>query len=449
MLNFFSILLGKNVSLVSKILGRNGSTWPGHVALNIDSSIVSKLLKANSKLKIVLIAGTNGKTTTSKMISEVLERQGLKVFRNLEGANLLNGIASSLISHSNVLGKIKYDIAVFETDENSLPLILSQMSIVKGQPRLNRGQLSIVLLNLFRDQLDRYGEVNIIANKWQDSLKRLPKETVLISNGDDPMLSFISAKSGLNTFYFGLQKKKLSNARANSDVDFLYCPNCSTKLEFESRSYSHLGKFKCPKCNFANPLIYSFDTLPNPLLGEYNRYNINAAALLLTEGFGVGLEAIEQSLKNFSPAFGRQEKLKYKNKNVFVLLSKNPASFNQSIEAILSKEKNPDVLLVLNDRIPDGRDVSWIWDIEAEELVQKSKTITISGDRCYDMGLRIKYSQKSDVKSQMSKVKIEPNLKKAVETATLQTSKDDVLYVLATYSAMLETRKILTGKKIL
>jgi len=429
-MSLIPILSGKTVSFASKLSGRSGSTWPGHVALSVDSNIVKKITRKNPNLKIILVAGTNGKTTTSKMLSEILEANGKKVFSNQEGANLLNGIASSLISRSNPFGKIKYDVAVFETDENSLPIILE-----------NTKPFAIILLNLFRDQLDRYGEVNIIADKWKKALENLPKDTLLISNGDDPMLSFISAKSGLNSFNFGLPKGKASNSKQTSDVDFLYCPNCSTKLDFESRTYSHLGKFKCPKCNFTNPLIYSFDSLSNPLLGEYNRYNINAAALLLTEDFGIGLEAIELSLRNFSPAFGRQEKIKFKNKNVFVMLSKNPASFNQSIEAVLSKEKSPNVLLVLNDRIPDGRDVSWIWDIDVEELVKKAKSITVSGDRCFDMGLRIKYSD--------GKFEVKENLEQAINHAILKLKTGQTLYILATYSAMLETRKILTGRKIL
>lgn len=424
------LLTGKAVSLVSKLSGRSGSTWPGHAALNVDSNIVKKLSRKNPNLKIVLVAGTNGKTTTSKMLSEILELNGKKVFSNQQGANLLNGIASSLIFHTNIFGKINYDVAVFETDENSLPIILENIK-----------PFAIILLNLFRDQLDRYGEVNIIAEKWKKALGKLPKNTLLISNGDDPMLSLIAAKSGLNSFNFGLPKGKASNSKQTSDVDFLYCPNCSEKLEFDSHTYSHLGKFKCPKCNFTNPLIYSFDSLSNPLLGEYNRYNINAAALLLTEGFNIGLESIEQSLQNFSPAFGRQEKIKFRNKNVFVMLSKNPASFNQSLKAVLEKEKSPNVLLVLNDRIPDGRDVSWIWDIDTDELSKKSHSITVSGDRCFDMGLRIKYSDR--------KFKVKENLAQAINYAISKLNSTQTLYILTTYSAMLEVRKILTGRKIL
>lgn len=434
------ILAGKTISLLSRAIGRSGSTWPGHMALNLDSNFVKSAIKANPKLRIILVAGTNGKTTTSKIICEALKSQGLKVFGNQEGANLLNGVASSLLSNSNLLGKISYDVAVFETDENSLPIIAE-----------NTKPFAIVLLNLFRDQLDRYGEVNTIAEKWQKTLKLLPKNAILISNGDDPMLSFMGEDSGLNVFYFGLPQKIDSNKEIGSDLDFSHCPKCSTKLNYQNRTYSHLGKFSCPRCNFKNPMTYSFKSLSSPMLGEYNTYNIYAASILLTEGFGLGLETIENVLKNFSPAFGRQEKIIYKNKNIFLMLSKNPSSFNQSIKAILSKNKKPNMLFVLNDRIPDGTDISWIWDIDTEELIRKANSITVSGDRCYDMGLRIKYSSEFSISNSQFSInfRIEENLKQAIAIGISKLKNNETLYILPTYSAMLEVRKIITGRKIL
>ncbi len=423
-----TILLGKTVSFASKISKRSGSTWPGHLALKADQDFIKNIIKINPNLKIILVAGTNGKTTTAKMILEILKEQRLRVFSNQEGANMLNGIASSLISHTNPFGKVNYDAAVFEVDENSLSAIAQ-----------NTKPYAIVLLNLFRDQLDRYGEVNTIAKKWKDALENLPKNTLLISNGDDPMISYISTKSGLETFYFGLPKDN-TKTKETSDRDFSYCPNCQNKLTFEHRTYSHMGRFACSKCKFTNPLIHSFN-LPNPLIGDYNRYNINAAALLLTEGFSVDISSIKNTLSTFSPAFGRQEEIKYKNKKIFLMLSKNPASFNQSIKAILEKEKSPSVLFVLNDRIPDGIDVSWIWDIDTDDISRKAKAITIAGDRCFDMGLRIKYSE--------GKFEIKENLEDAIDYALLKVKENETLYILPTYSAMLDTRKILTGRKIL
>lgn len=428
------ILAGKSVFRASNILNRSGSTWPGHVALKIDSSFVKKILEKNPHLKIVLIAGTNGKTTTAKLIQEVLEDNDIKAFRNSAGANLINGVTSTLIKHASLNGKINYDAAIFEIDENTLPLILSELQGSKND-------LSVILLNLFRDQLDRYGEVNTIAKNWLKSLKDLKSSTNLIINGDDPMLSHIGSESKLKTYFFGLDQKQMSSKAAGHDVDFIYCPNCGHALTYLKRSYSHMGIFSCPKCSFKSQKTEAFENLPNPMLGVYNKYNINAAALLLEKVFSIKLDSIKKVLEHFSPAFGRQEKIEYKGKNVFLLLSKNPTGFNQSIQGILEQNKNPHVLLLLNDRVPDGRDVSWIWDVDFENLSSASN-ITLSGDRTYDMALRITYA---DVKN----FETEENLGKAINSAANKTPANEILYVLATYSAMLDTRKILKGRSIL
>ena len=430
-MDILPIIFGKALVFVSRKLNLgHGSTWPGHLALKFNKNFAKVHIKKNPRLKIILVAGTNGKTTTTKFVQEILESTGLKVFRNEAGANLLNGIVSSIITYSNIFGKLKYDVAIFEIDENNLPIVLAHIN-----------PFAIVLLNLFRDQLDRYGEVNAIAKKWQEALTGLSKNTLLITNGDDPMLRYIGENSKIHAFYFGLAENLMEKKEASHDVDFLYCPHCQEKLSFSKRSYSHMGIFNCLKCGFTHKKTVTFETLPNPLFGNYNRYNINAAALLLQKGFGVDIKTIEKGIRKFAPAFGRQEKILYKQKKVFLLLSKNPTGFNQSIRAIIEQDKNPIILLLLNDRIPDGRDVSWIWDVEFEELNQ-SKNITVSGDRAYDMGLRIKYA---DLKN----FEVIDDLKKALDESVAKIKDNQTLYILSTYSAMLDTRKILKGRKIL
>lgn len=430
-MDLLPIILGKTLVFVSRKLNLgHGSTWPGHLALRFNKSFAKDHVKKNPHLKVILVAGTNGKTTTTKLVQEILESNGLKVFRNEAGANLLNGIVSSMITYSNIFGKLKYDAAIFEVDENNLSIVLTHIN-----------PFAIVLLNLFRDQLDRYGEVNSIAKKWREALVGLSQNTLLITNGDDPMLRFIGENSKIHSFYFGLSSDLMEKKEAPNDVDFLYCPHCQEKLIFSKRSYSHMGIFSCPKCGFTHKETSTFEDLPNPLFGNYNRYNINAAALLLQKGFGIDIKTIEKGVGKFAPAFGRQEEILYKQKKVFLLLSKNPTGFNQSIRAIIEQDKNPNVLLLLNDRIPDGRDVSWIWDVEFEEL-SRAKNITISGDRAYDIGLRIKYG---DIKN----FNVIEDLKKALDESVAKTKDNQTLYILATYSAMLDVRKILKGRKIL
>lgn len=446
MINTFLILIGKLVSFISKSLNKgSGSTWPGHIALSLNKNFIKDVLKKNPALKIVLIAGTNGKTTTAKLVQTILEADKKRVFCNFSGANLLNGIASSLLLHSSILCDIKHDFAIFEVDENSLPLVLNELT-----PHY------LVILNLFRDQLDRYGEVNTIASKWVKAMKQLNNETILILNADDPQIAWLGMSSFQNdkVKYFGLNDKKLSQKKEDHATDSTYCPSCGNKLTYTLRFFSHLGIWNCLKCKNKRPAL-SISSFPTyPLLGIYNRYN-TLAAVLLAKSNNISNIAIQQSLKTFSPAFGRQEILYMNGKKVQIFLSKNPTSFNQSLRTVIEL-KGKHLLLVLNDRIPDGRDVSWIWDVDFEELDQEKIDIYVSGDRAYDMGLRMKYANSSKIKNEKLKVKNNnlkfktyEDLQEAIHSALEKTPKSETLYILPTYSAMLEVRKILTGKKIL
>lgn len=438
MMNLIIINLCKFLSLLINSLSLgHGSTWPGHIALIINPNFIRELITNNQNLQIVLIAGTNGKTTTSKLLQHILEKNSHKVFINKTGANLLNGVASTLIKFSDGFGSFPYDTVIFEIDENTLPLILKEVNNPKA----------ITILNLFRDQLDRYGEVNTIAGKWIKSLEKIDKSTLLILNGDDPQISFLGNNRPLNTHYFGIDKKLMSEKETSHDVDSIYCPVCTNKLTYNLIAYSHLGDFMCNKCGYKRKTINDFADIDSklPLLGKYNIYNTNAAILTANTAFNIPLENILKNLKDFKPAFGRQEIIKYKNKNILVLLSKNPTGFNQSIEAINDiKINSKNVLLVLNDRIPDGRDISWIWDVDFERLSDLHGLIYVSGDRTYDMAIRLKYAG-----FKQESLKINTDLKESIEHALKEIKADETLYILPTYSAMLEVRKILSGKKLI
>lgn len=432
-MNSLLILIGKLVSIFSQLLNAgSGSTWPGHIALFLNSKFIKQIV-GNNKFKIILIAGTNGKTTTGKLTQTILEENGKKVFQNKAGANLLNGIASSLILNSSLSGKIDKDFAIFEIDENTLPLILKEIT----NPDF------VVLLNLFRDQLDRYGEVNIIAKKWLEAIKSLDKNTNLILNADDPQVAFLGRQNRKNSHYFGLDDKKLASELAQHASDSLYCPRCNEKLKFTETYYSHLGNWLCPNCGLKRPDLCESITPKSSLTGIYNGYNI-LAALSLAKLIGIDEKVINSSILNFKPAFGRQEILNVYGKQIQIFLSKNPTSFNESLKTITNlNAKN--LLLVLNDRIPDGRDVSWIWDVDFEEIKNLNKMkLFVSGDRGYDLALRLKYAE-----IQIPEKQINEKLKDAVFDALISTPKNETLYILPTYSAMLEVRKILTGKKIL
>lgn len=428
MLNILFILIGKLVSKIFRSLNLgNGSTWPGHIALNINKHFIKDVFK-NSKTQIIIVAGTNGKTTTSTLIETVLKESGKKVFRNQSGANLLNGIASAIILNGSLTGSLTQDFAIFEIDENTLPLILKEIS-----PDY------VILLNLFRDQLDRYGEVNIVASYWTDAIKKLTDQTTLILNADDPQIGFMAKNSNAKNLFFGLNESSGKSETSKYAADSDYCPQCSEKLTYNQIIFSHLGDWYCENCGLTRPKLNLNNFSIFPLPGIYNKYNSLASILALRE-IGITDGQIEKSFTNFKPAFGRQEIVKYKNKNVQIFLSKNPTSFNQSIQTILELGAKT-LLIVLNDRIPDGRDVSWIWDIELLGI-KEFKNILISGDRVYDMALRLKYEDYKNFKTYEI-------LQDAINAGVGLIDQDETLYILPTYSAMLEVRKIITGKKIL
>ncbi len=407
----------------------SGSTWPGHIALFLNRRIIRDILNKNIHLKIILIAGTNGKTTTSKMLSYALSKKGLSILKNDTGANLLNGIASSIIDNTSFFGKIDNQVAIFEVDENTLPQIIKYLN-----------PTAVIILNLFRDQLDRYGEVNTISNKWLESFKKINSKTKFILNGDDPLLYFLGKKLKNEIYYFGVSKENMTSKNLSHDIDSNYCPECKNRLTYNAISYSHLGDFFCDKCGFKRDGVESdFSNLKYPLEGVYNSYNTNAVLLTLKKIF-LFLDIDKDLFVGFKPAFGRLEEIVYKNKKITILLSKNPTGFNQSINLINQNLDKKNILILLNDRIPDGTDVSWIWDVDFDQLFKTKCKVFISGDRCYEMAIRLK-----DKKEYIYLYK---DYKKAVNEMC-NSLKNEKNYILPTYSAMLEVRNYLIGKKML
>jgi UDP-N-acetylmuramyl tripeptide synthase len=437
MKNILIILVCKIISWISRIFNLgSGSTWPGHIALSLNKKFIRQVINKNNHLKIIVIAGTNGKTTSTALLKYLLDKSGHRTFTNSEGANLLNGVASSIIKNSNFFSKLKFDFAIFESDELNLPILLKEISPDK-----------ILILNLFRDQLDRYGEVNSIALKWLTSLKNLGDRTEVFINGDDPQLYHIGTMLSGKVKYFGIEKKLMKLKYVPNDVDSIYCPVCLSLLKYDRLSYAHLGDFYCPSCKFKRGEIndLSYIKISYPMNGLYNVYNTNAILLLIRSLIDVDTDDINKWLKKFVPAFGRQEEIVYKNRKVFILLSKNPAGFNQSIQTVseMTKNKKSNFLIILNNRIPDGLDVSWIWDVDFKPILDVTDNIYVAGDRVYDMNLRLRYEGSKNT------IKTFEEVSDAVDSIVKKTSEGEKFYVLPTYSAMLEVRKILLGRKLL
>ncbi len=423
-----AIFVGKITHKASRLLKRSGSTWPGHVSLKTDPSIVKKIILKNPNLKIILVAGTNGKTTTTKAIAHALESRGISTLTNRAGANLLNGLASILVGTVSYSGKLKHKVLIFETDENSLPKVLAEIPNPDG----------IVLLNLFRDQLDRYGEVNTTAQRWEKALEKLTNSSTVFANGDDPLITHVATAAPTHKYFSVTAKNKTSRSLSHA-VDSTTCPKCNSPLDYLSISYSHLGNYFCPNCSFQNPKSSALD-IQSTLSGTYNQYNLNAAAIVLKSIFEFKEKDLIDVFEKLKPAFGRQEEQLISGRKVLYLLSKNPTGFNESLKVALEK-KSQSLFIILNDRIPDGRDISWIWDVDFEILKRTKLKVYVSGDRCYDMANRLLFAGVTH--------EVFDNFEDAFNKALKDTQDNETLSILPTYSAMLEVRKLISGRSIL
>jgi len=440
-----AILTGKLTALAIKLSKKSGGTaLPGLLTLKIEPDFLAKL--ANSFPSIV-ISGTNGKTTTARIISSILEEKKLNIIHNRAGSNLERGIVSTLLKHSSLFGHVQADFGLWETDEAALPKILA-----KVKPRV------IILTNLFRDQLDRYGEVDTLRKNWLTALKKLSGKTTIVLNADDPGIAHLGHNLNCQVIYFGLEDKNVCQGDLSRSADTKYCAYCTTPLTFEIVFASHLGKYFCPKCQKRRPetqvfaqniklqgaeesklsLFLNNHHLPITFQagGLYNIYNLLAAAAVAS-ALKIPDNQIKNGIEKFTTAFGRIEKIEIEGKKIFLFLVKNPTGFNEVIRTIFADPKPKKILIAVNDLIADGRDISWLWDVDFEKLVGKISLAVISGTRAKDMNLRLKYA---GVKSKTWEI---DNLKKAIHMAIKQTKKGESIYFLPTYTAMLETKKIL------
>lgn len=417
------------------------SVLPGEISRRLHPRLLP-LLFEQVRNGVILVVGTNGKTTTSLLLKQILSDQGFGVVHNSSGANLINGLITALLNSTDITGKLTADYAILEVDENILPLILKDC-----QPKY------ILALNLFRDQLDRYGEVDTIAQRWGKAISPLPEDTTIVLNADDPTLSSLGQGLKQNVIYFGLNEPELYLDEIPHAVDSIYCPRCGHLLDYQGVYLSHLGDYHCPSCDFKkSKTALDSNEYPQILIGVYNKYNTLAAGLLAQE-MGLKTDAIFNTVKNFKAAFGRAEELEINHKHIRIMLSKNPVGMNETIRAVnnIKKAGKSDVtLLVLNDRIPDGTDVSWIWDVDTEELVNLGGILIVSGDRTYDMALRLTYSSAEINPDKINfKLIVKEDLSEAINTALEHTQESETLHIIPTYSAMLEVREILIGRKIL
>lgn len=434
--------LAKLLRLSIKSLGQSGATAaPGYYALKLDQKFISNLL-TQLKSGSIIVSGTNGKTTTARLIATILKGQNLKFIHNRAGSNLSRGIASILVQQATIFGQIEADWGLWEVDEAILPDAITQI-----KPKI------IILLNLFRDQLDRYGEVDKVKKIWQRAISKLPKSSTLILNADDPAIAHIGHNFAGNVLYFGISDKKMSIDVVPRFADTKYCPNCATSLVYEEVYLSHLGKYKCPSCGRKRPDLDFFaasisclspvetefvlksssfsKNFKISLGGIYNIYNV-LASQALASSTGINLNKATNSLKQFKSAFGRVEEIATPHAKLTIFLIKNPSGANEVLKTILTESKKINLFVALNDKFADGQDVSWIWDVDFETYKTKVKKLVVSGTRAYDLALRLKYAQIQKPNL------ITENFGQAVKSV-IDIGED--FYILPTYTALLEIRR--------
>jgi lipid II isoglutaminyl synthase (glutamine-hydrolysing) len=433
------IALARAAGRLSRAAGRGGGTTiPGKILATIDPSALGRLA-SRLPLGSAVVSATNGKTTTAAMVAEILEGK-IELAHNRAGANLVSGVASALLTADGA------DLGLFEVDEGAFPTVAGQI-----RPQ------AVCLGNLFRDQLDRYGELEHIADRWRLAVADLDPAAWTVVNADDPLLADI-ARGRAEALRFGIDDPSVARERLPHAADSKYCRACGAPYEYRAAYVGHLGDYGCPNCHESRPPLdlcarsialfglesSAFDLVTPAgmrrvslaLPGLYNVYNALAAASLSLV-LGAGLDEIAAGLERFQAAFGRFERIAAGDRTVLLLLIKNPAGANEVVRTLVDAGSTARVLIALNDEIADGRDVSWIWDVDFEPLIGPLEELVASGGRAEELGLRFKYGGLDE-----SRITLRPDLEDALAYGLESTPPGGQLVVLPTYTAMLALRRI-------
>ena len=448
-----AIWAGKLAGAASRALRRGGGTaLPGVLAERVDGRLVERLA-AQLGHGALIVTGTNGKTTAAHMLSSVAAGAGYLPLHNRTGSNLMRGVATALLDAAGPLGRLRdarRRLGVFEVDEATLPEAVRAV-----KPKV------LIFTNLFRDQLDRYGEVDSIAACWRRTLADAPADTTIVLNADDPSVAALREHARGPVIFYGVDDPSSALSHAEHAADSRWCAGCGAEYDYKLLFYGHIGHWRCPGCSQARPkpqvtatavaLTASGGTalrVATPqgeatfnvaLAGLYNVYNA-LAALAGALALGIDLKTAQDGIASVSAAFGRQERFDIDGRRVQVFLSKNPAGLNQVLRTLAAAPGEKRLLLLLNDDIADGRDISWIWDADFELLAGNAASVVVSGRRAEDMALRLKYAGFD------GSVPVIGDIATALDSALETTPAGAQLYVLPTYTAMLEVRGLLARR---
>jgi UDP-N-acetylmuramyl tripeptide synthase len=437
------LALARLVRAATRVLGRGGTTLPGRLLLRLEPAALERLAPAVAGGS-VLVSATNGKTTTAAMLAAALEGAGRSVVHNRAGSNMHWGVATALLD----AGRRREETGLFEVDEAWLEPIALAL-----RPQL------MILANLFRDQLDRYGELDAIADAWASVVSGVGATAELALNADDPLVADLGrGRDGV--VYFGLEDESQALAGAQHASDSKHCRNCGSPYSYDALFMAHLGRYHCPSCGRTRPEptvaatrvrlrgMSGSDvelatpsgglTLSLPLPGLYNVYNA-LAAIAGAVALRLDLTRVVTSLEGMTAAFGRTERLEVDGRTLAILLVKNPAGANEVLRTLALEQGPHELWIALNDRIADGRDISWIWDADFELLAGRLARVTCAGTRAEELALRLKYA---GVEAPLT---IERDVERSLDAA-LAGADGRPLYALPTYTALIELRELLARR---
>ena len=450
-----AIVAGKATRAALQMLGRGATALPGLVALAVDPDAIARLSRALPHGSVA-VTGTNGKTTTTRMISDIVRAAGWAPVHNRSGSNLDRGLAAALLADATWSGEPRGDVGIYELDEASVPRILARL-----HPRI------LVITNLFRDQLDRYFEIDALARRLAAAIGPLPDTTTLVLNADDPIVAYLGNAHRGPVLYFGVDDPLIGAVGGDARLggqgisDATRCPRCHGPLAYTRVVLAHVGDWSCAQCGLARPprdlaaarvllgpgsselriagtVGAALDPVIIPVPGAYNAYNA-LAALAAARALDVSLPTATRALAGYRPAFGRLEAIAAEGRSLRLVLVKNPAGFNAAISALLETGRRPRILAALNDRDADSRDVSWIWDADFEALAPSIVHAVVCGLRARDMALRLKYA---GVPSEL--IVVVDGWAAAIRRAIDEAPAGDEIVVLTTYTAMLALRDALS-----
>jgi len=445
-----AISAGKLAGASGRLLGIGGGTsLPGLIARRIDPDVLKSVVGA-SKAKKIVITGSNGKTTTARMTAAMAVNNGKRVSHNRAGSNMLQGVTSVAVNFADIFGRLNSDVLLFEIDEGTMPLVMPEI-----KPDV------VVITNIFRDQLDRYGELYSVAKALDKTLEDLPESSTILLNGNDPQVANFGLKAKAKRLFFGLETTEIGTPVPEQSADIIRCIHCQEDLQYKVAYMSHLGLYSCPNCGYTLPPLdiaatsiklapdgeapthvelrtpQGNMTLEISLPGLHNVYNA-AAAIGASLAAGFEKDKLPAALVGLKPAFGRLEKIQAGDQTIYLSFVKNPTSFNLILRLIAQHPGKKHVLLAASHTIVDGEDFSWLWDIEVEEVAQDIADVVCSGNKPEELAMRLKYAE-----IPIDKITRIADLETALDAALKNAGPGGTLYILCSYTPTNQLRRIM------